>query len=91
MTREELELRIKTLEKDAKILKRLYFVKFRYAGESVRSLQKELELLGMKPTFRTCPHGFKEINYLELYLSTEILFLWRKFIHSRHRISHPGK
>jgi len=35
MTREELESRIKTLEKDAKILKRLYFVKFRYIGESV--------------------------------------------------------
>jgi putative transposase len=35
ITREELESRIKTLEKDAKILKRLYFVKFRYAGESV--------------------------------------------------------
>jgi putative transposase len=35
MTREELESRIKTLEKDSKILKRLYFVKFRYTGESV--------------------------------------------------------
>ena len=35
MTRDELESRIKTLEKDSKILKRLYFVKFRYAGESV--------------------------------------------------------
>jgi putative transposase len=35
ITREELESRIKTLEKDVKILKRLYFVKFRYAGESV--------------------------------------------------------
>jgi putative transposase len=35
MTRDELESRIKILEKDAKILKRLYFVKFRYEGESV--------------------------------------------------------
>jgi len=35
MTTDELESRIKTLEKDSKILKRLYFVKFRYAGESV--------------------------------------------------------
>ncbi len=35
MTREELESRIKTLEKEAKILRRLYFVKFRYSGESV--------------------------------------------------------
>jgi putative transposase len=34
MTREELKSRIKTLEKGAKILKRLYFVKFRYPGES---------------------------------------------------------
>jgi putative transposase len=35
MTRDELESRIKNLEKDTKILKRLYFVKFRYDGESV--------------------------------------------------------
>jgi putative transposase len=35
MTREELESRIKTLEIDTKILKRLYFVKFRYSGEGV--------------------------------------------------------
>jgi transposase len=35
MTTEELQLRIKTLEKDTKILKRLYFVKYRYEGESV--------------------------------------------------------
>jgi len=35
MTISELELRIKTLEKDTKILKRLYFVKYRYQGTSV--------------------------------------------------------
>jgi len=35
MTRDELESRIKSLEKDTKILKRLYFVKYRYEGESV--------------------------------------------------------
>ena len=35
LTRDELESRIKTLEKDTKILKRLYFVKYRYEGESV--------------------------------------------------------
>ncbi|MEN6620057.1 MAG: IS630 family transposase [Smithella sp.] len=41
MSREELESRIKTLETDAKILKRLYFVKFRYEGESVeKSVQR---------------------------------------------------
>jgi hypothetical protein len=33
MTTEELLLRIKTLEKDTKILKRLYFVKYRYERE----------------------------------------------------------
>jgi len=32
---DELNKRIKTLEKDAKILKRLYFIKYRYDGESV--------------------------------------------------------
>lgn len=35
MTTTELESRIKTLEKDTKILKRLYFVKYRYEGTSV--------------------------------------------------------
>jgi len=35
MTTEELESRIKTLEKDTKILKRLYFIKYRYEGTSV--------------------------------------------------------
>lgn len=35
MTVAELESRIKTLEKDTKILKRLYFVKYRYEGTSV--------------------------------------------------------
>jgi transposase len=42
MTQEELESRIKTLEKDAKILKRLYFVKFRYAGESVEESSQRI-------------------------------------------------
>lgn len=32
---DELNMRIKTREKDAKILKRLYFIKYRYDGESV--------------------------------------------------------
>jgi len=36
MTTDQLELRIKTLEKDTKILKRLYFVKYRY-DDSVRT------------------------------------------------------
>jgi putative transposase len=33
---DELNKRIKTLERDVKILKRLYFIKYRYAGESVK-------------------------------------------------------
>ena len=38
---DELNKRIKTLEKNAKILKRLYFIKYRYEGESVeRSAQQ---------------------------------------------------
>jgi putative transposase len=35
MTRDELESRFKRLEKDTKILKRLYFVKYRYDRECV--------------------------------------------------------
>jgi len=35
MALDELKLKIKTLEKDVKILKRLYFVKYRYEGTSV--------------------------------------------------------
>jgi len=35
MSVEELNRRIKSIEKDAKILKRLYFIKFRYDGDSV--------------------------------------------------------
>jgi len=35
MSDEELEEKIKT-EKDARILKRLYFIKYRYEGESVK-------------------------------------------------------
>jgi len=42
MTRDELESRIKTLEKDAKILKRLYFVKFRYDGDSVEESSQRI-------------------------------------------------
>lgn len=35
MTVEELNRQIKSLEKDAKVIKRLYFIKFRYDGLSV--------------------------------------------------------
>ncbi|MEM0136311.1 MAG: IS630 family transposase, partial [Thermoplasmatales archaeon] len=33
MSAEELEQRIKTLEKDTRILKRLYFIRYRYEGD----------------------------------------------------------
>ncbi len=34
---EELEQRIKTLEKDTRVLKRLYFIRYRYQGDSVET------------------------------------------------------
>ncbi len=37
MSVEELEQRIKTLEKDTRVLKRLYFIRFRYGGDSVET------------------------------------------------------
>jgi putative transposase len=39
---DKLNKRIKTLEKDAKILKRLYFIKYRYAGESVERAARQV-------------------------------------------------
>jgi transposase len=42
MTTDELESRIKTLEKDTKILKRLYFVKYRYRGDSVEESSQRI-------------------------------------------------
>src|SRR5512136_1167994 len=44
MNIEELNRKIKSVEKDVKILKRLYFVKFRYNGESV---EKAAEKVGV--------------------------------------------
>ncbi|MCL5731279.1 MAG: IS630 family transposase, partial [Candidatus Thermoplasmatota archaeon] len=37
MSAEELEKRIKTLEKDTRVLKRLYFIRYRYQGDSVET------------------------------------------------------
>jgi len=37
---EELDKRIRSLEKDARVLKRLYFVRFLYDGLSVEELEK---------------------------------------------------
>jgi len=45
MTVEELDRRIKTLETDTKVLKRLYFIKHRYNGKSV---EKACDLVGVK-------------------------------------------
>ena len=42
MSVEELNRKIKTAEKDVKILKRLYFIKFRYDGDSVEKATKKL-------------------------------------------------
>jgi putative transposase len=42
MNVEELNRKIETLEKDVKILKRLYFIKFRYDGDSVEKAAKKL-------------------------------------------------
>ena len=39
---EELNRRIKTVEKDVKILKRLYFIKFRYDGDSVEKASEKV-------------------------------------------------
>jgi len=42
MSIEELSRMIKTVEKDVKILKRLYFIKFRYDGDSVEKASKKV-------------------------------------------------
>jgi putative transposase len=42
MSVEELSRKIKTVEKDVKILKRLYFVKFRYDGNSVEKASEKV-------------------------------------------------
>jgi putative transposase len=42
MSVEELNRKIKNVEKDVKILKRLYFIKFRYDGESVGKAAEKL-------------------------------------------------
>ena len=44
LTVEELTERIKSLEKDVKILQRLYFIKFRYEGLSVEKAAKRVEI-----------------------------------------------
>ena len=47
MTVEELEQRIKTLEKDTRVLKRLYFIRFRYEGNSVETAAEKVGVYKM--------------------------------------------
>ncbi len=42
ITAEELQRRIKSLEKDVKVLKRLYFIKYRYEGVGVEDAAKQV-------------------------------------------------
>ena len=44
---EELEQRIKTLEKDTRVLKRLYFIRFRYEGNSVQTAAEKVGVYKM--------------------------------------------
>ncbi len=44
ITAEELLKRIKSLEKDVKVLQRLYFVKYRYEGVAVEDAAKRVEI-----------------------------------------------
>lgn len=44
ITAEELLKRIKSLEKDAKVLKRLYFIKYRYEGVTVEDAAERVEI-----------------------------------------------
>jgi putative transposase len=61
MTQEELQRRIKTLETDTKILQRLYFIKYRYDGESV---EKSSQLVGVaKPVGYAWQERWNESGY----------------------------
>jgi len=43
----ELDRRIKSLEKDVKVLKRLYFVKYRYSGDTVEVASRKVSVTKM--------------------------------------------
>ena len=47
MTAEELEKLIKTLEKDTRVLKRLYFIRYRYQGDSVETAAEKVGVYKM--------------------------------------------
>ena len=44
ITAEELQKRIKSLEKDVKVLQRLYFIKYRYEGVTVEEAAERVEI-----------------------------------------------
>jgi len=61
MLREELLTRIKTLEKNTKVLQRLYFIKYRYDGLSV---EKASRLVGVaKPVAYTWQKRWNDGGY----------------------------
>ena len=61
MTMEEIQRRIKTLETNAKILKRLYFIKYRYEGASVEEASR---IVGVaKPIGYIWQERWNENNY----------------------------
>lgn len=47
MTMDELNKRIKSLEKNVKVLKRLYFVRYRYSGDSVEVASRKVGVTKM--------------------------------------------
>ncbi|MEM3830207.1 MAG: winged helix-turn-helix domain-containing protein [Conexivisphaerales archaeon] len=47
MSAEELEQRIKTLKKDTRILKRLYFIRYRYEGDPVETDAEKVSVYKM--------------------------------------------
>ena len=61
MNIEDLNRKIKSVEKDVKILKRLYFIKFRYSGDSV---EKASEKVGVtKRIGYICQNRWNEKGY----------------------------
>lgn len=47
MSMDELNKRIKSLEKNVKVMKRLYFIKYRYSGDSVEVALRKVEVTKM--------------------------------------------
>ena len=64
ITVEELSRRIKSLETDTKILKRLYFIKYRYEGVSVGDAAKRVDI--SKPVAYIWQDRWNEEGYVGL-------------------------